>query len=554
MLQSLTLKNFAIVESLDLDFQEGFSVLTGETGAGKSILLDALDLLLGSKADYSKIRSGHEEAILSAVFDISDVPTLKKWLQENDLFDDSEQEIILKRVINRSGKSKNYVNGQPVPLTQLKEIGLYLVDIHGQNAHHSLMTEANQRDLLDEYAHHEKLLDSVSITYHAWKKAQLRLLALEKEQDQWQTELEILEWKNKELSELNPKVGEWDSLSSIYDEMSHRNEMMQIAEQIDDFINKDQGLQEVIARSLLDLNRFTEVDSRFKESEQILQSVETELIEVSSNLRSIYSQAEVDQEELQQIESRMSLLNSMAKKYRISVDELPNEWRDIQSKLQEIQENQNSELLQEQVEKLHSEYRLQADALTQSRKEAAEKLSQEVTEVMQTLSMGSAQFKVEVKTIEASSYGNEQIIFNVAANLGSELKPITKVASGGELSRISLALQVIISQYNDVPTLIFDEVDVGIGGKVADIVGRYLKKLSQQHQILTITHLPQVAVYGNHHYAVNKKDKNEQTISEVRLLSNNERVQEIARMLGGEKITELTLQHAEESLALAHKQ
>ncbi|QRN41753.1 MAG: DNA repair protein RecN [Neisseriaceae bacterium] len=550
MLQSLTLKNFAIVEFLDIDFQGGFSVLTGETGAGKSILLDALELLLGSKADYSKIRLGHDEAILSAVFRIPKLLILKKWLEENDLLNDNEEEVILKRVISRSGKSKNYVNAQPVPLAQLKELGLYLVDIHGQNAHHFLISETNQRALLDEYAHHNKLLDSVRLAFNAWKKTQLKLFEAQGEKDQYQTELEILEWKNKELSELNPQVGEWDSLSTIYDEMSHRNEMIQIAEKIDNFIDKDEGLQDVVARSLIDLDKFSHVDNRFKESVQILQSVETELTEISSNLRSIYSQSEVDQEEFQQIESRLSLLNSIAKKYGVSVNDLPNVWQDIQNKLQDMRENQNIELLSIHVEQLKNEYELKAAQLTHSRERAAEKLSQEVTNVMQTLSMGNSQFRVQIKPIEPSNYGNEQVIFNVMANLGGELKPINKVASGGELSRISLALQVIISQYNDVPTLIFDEVDVGIGGKVADVVGRYLKDLSKKHQILTITHLPQVAVYGQQHYVVSKTTQNEETTSTIKLLAQNERIQEIARMLGGEKITELTLQHAEEALAL----
>lgn len=550
MLRLLSLENFAIVQRLEIDFEPGFSVLTGETGAGKSIVLDALDVLLGNKADTSKIRSGADKSILSAIFDISNIPILQDYLKENDLCEDSN-ELCLKRVIYSSSKSKSYVNDHLVSAGQLKETGLYLVNIHGQNAHHSLISEINQRKLLDEYMQHQELLDSVARLYDHYKTTQARLLRARQEQDIWKTELEILTWKNQELSELNPKKEEWHTLSRCYDEMSHRNEIMQIAQRIDEMITQDRGLQDSLAGALSDLTSFGHMEIRFKESIAILQSMEAELYEVSSNMRFIYSQSEVDKEALQQIEMRLSDLNTMAKKHGVVAEELPTTWQGIREKLQQVQENQNIDSLMEQVTISREKYNVKAQELTESRKKTAKILGEQVSQVMRTLSMTHAALKVELRSMGPSSYGNEQVIFKVKTNIDGVFQPINQIASGGELSRISLALQVIISQYNHVPTLIFDEVDAGIGGKVADTVGQYLKQLSKQHQILTITHLPQVAAYGHWHYVVSKIVHNNKTRSQVTCLTHDDRIVEIARMLGGEKITELTLEHAKEFLQLA---
>lgn len=550
MLKLLSLKHFAIVNELELNFSSGFSVLTGETGAGKSILLDALNMLLGSKAESTKIQQGSEEAILSAVFDIHGLTTLQNYLIEHG-FESDQDELYIKRIVHISGKSRNFINGEPTTLAVLKVIGAFLIDIHGQNVHQSLISEASQRKILDNYAGNQDLLEKTLMAYNEWQESVQQLDEAMQKQHERQIEFEILEWKNKELSALNPQQDEWQQLSEKFDVMSNENDIKCVAETIENVINKDRGIQDQIVELQSQLRPFVHLEKIFQDGMEILISVESELAELASSMRLVSTRSDLDEQALLQHETRMSELTSAAKKYQVDVNDLPTAWSEIKERLSQLTTEQNISVLQANILEREQSFLEFSKQLSHSRKKAAEKLSQEVTTIMHELAMKNALFKVQLIASSATKYGLEQISFEVAMNLGSTLKPLNKVASGGELSRISLALQVIVSQYNHIPTLIFDEVDTGIGGKVADIVGKYLKILSKQHQILSVTHLPQVAVYGNQQFLVNKVDFENKTYSEVHLLDEQDRVEEIARMLGGDATTEIALKHAKELLKMA---
>ncbi|OAM19389.1 Recombination protein N [Eikenella corrodens] len=551
MLLALSLRDFVIVEQLHLDFQPGFTVLTGETGAGKSITLDALSLLLGDKADYSQIRHGCPEAQLSALFDLSGLPALRAELCEQGLLGADEVELSIRRTIDSKGRSRSFINNQAATLAQLRQIGSRLVDIHGQSAHHSLNSEAVQRDLLDAFAGSKPLAEQVQAAYRQWRQAQENLAMAEAEGERLAEERERLAWQVGEMEKLAPVEGEWAQLSQSYDSLAHAAELLQAAEEVAAHIDGDNGLHSLAGRCRRQLESLSGIEPRFAESLAMLDSIEAELGEISSHMHSVAARAEINPAELAAQEERMAELMSAARRHRIEPEELPARLAQLQQDLADSEAAADIEALREQVRLAEAAYLQPARELSAQRQQAAAKLAEETTEHMQQLSMRGARFHIELIPCEAQAYGLEQVQFQVAANQGSPLRPLNKVASGGELARISLALQVTASQYTQIPTLIFDEVDSGIGGGVAETVGRALRTLGRQHQVLAVTHLPQVAACGAQHWQVSKHSGGGQTVSTIRELEGSARIEEIARMLGGETLTDTTRRHAAEMLEMA---
>ena len=551
MLLALSLRDFVIVEQLHLDFQPGFTVLTGETGAGKSITLDALSLLLGDKADYSQIRHGCPEAQLSALFDLSGLPALRAELCEQGLLGADEVELSIRRTIDSKGRSRSFINNQAATLAQLRQIGSRLVDIHGQSAHHSLNSEAVQRDLLDAFAGSKPLAEQVQAAYRQWRQAQEDLATAEAEGERLAEERERLAWQVGEMEKLAPVEGEWAQLSQSYDSLAHAAELLQAAEEVAAHIDGDNGLHSLAGRCRRQLESLSGIEPRFAESLAMLDSIEAELGEISSHMHSVAARAEINPAELAAQEERMAELMSAARRHRIEPEELPARLAQLQQDLADSEAAADIEALREQVRLAEAAYLQPARELSAQRQQAAAKLAAETTEHMQHLSMRGARFHIELIPCEAQAYGLEQVQFQVAANQGSPLRPLNKVASGGELARISLALQVTASQYTQIPTLIFDEVDSGIGGGVAETVGRALRTLGRQHQVLAVTHLPQVAACGAQHWQVSKHSGGGQTVSTIRELEGSARVEEVARMLGGETLTDTTRRHAAEMLEMA---
>lgn len=552
MLLNLSLNDFVIVDALNLDFETGFTVLTGETGAGKSITLDALGLLLGDKADYSQIRHGASEARLSALFDISGMSQLQAHLHEQGLADEGSTELSLRRVIDVKGKSRNFINNQAATLAQLKEIGHCLIDIHGQNAHHSLNAETEQRRLLDAFAGCLPLAESVKTAYQAWQTAQRQWDEAVQKQQENDIERERLNWQYQELAKLDPQEGEWTALSQSHDELANAAEYVQAAESVREYINGDEGLYSLLHRCQRQLQSLGGRHARFGECIDMLVEAETLLDEVADQMRAVVSHVEVNPEALAQQEQRMGDLMSMARKYRVEPEQLPNKMMQLQDAIAQLEAAADCEALAQAARECQAQYQTVAEQLSQKRAAAAVRLAQETTQYMQKLAMKGAQFAIELLPCVAGSHGLESVQFQVAANQGTPLRPLNKVASGGELARISLALQVVSSQYTHIPTLIFDEVDSGIGGGVAETVGQALRQLGQRHQVLAITHLPQVAAYGQQHWQVAKQaNAVGQTVSSINELNAEKRVEEIARMLGGEILTETTMRHAAEMLQVA---
>ena len=551
MLLALSLRDFVIVEQLHLDFQPGFTVLTGETGAGKSITLDALSLLLGDKADYSQIRHGCPEAQLSALFDLSGLPELRAELCEQGLLGTDEVELSIRRTIDSKGRSRSFINNQAATLAQLRQIGSRLVDIHGQSAHHSLNSEAVQRDLLDAFAGSKPLAEQVQAAYRQWRQAQEDLATAEAEGERLAEERERLAWQVGEMEKLAPVEGEWAQLSQSYDSLAHAAELLQAAEEVAAHIDGDNGLHSLAGRCRRQLESLSGIEPRFAESLAMLDSIEAELGEISSHMHSVAARAEINPAELAAQEERMAELMSAARRHRIEPEDLPARLAQLQQDLADSEAAADIEALREQVRLAEAAYLQPARELSAQRQQVAAKLAEETTEHMQQLSMRGARFHIELIPCEAQAYGLEQVQFQVAANQGSPLRPLNKVASGGELARISLALQVTASQYTQIPTLIFDEVDSGIGGGVAETVGRALRTLGRQHQVLAVTHLPQVAACGAQHWQVSKHSGGGQTVSTIRELESSARVEEIARMLGGETLTDTTRRHAAEMLEMA---
>ena len=553
MLQILTLRDFVIVDQLELDFTSGFTVLTGETGAGKSILLDALGLVLGERADSSQVREGCQRAEISALFQIEagQIDHFKKWLDEQGFpLEEEGHSLLLKRTVESNGRSRAFINGSVATLSQLREAGDQLVDIHGQHAHQLLLKGGAQRELLDRHANLMPLALEVAAAFKQLADSRRKLVQAENAGQDIERERERLEWQLEELTELSPQEGEWEHVQSEHSRLANGAKILTgCQEAIEALSEAENSAESTLSKASASIATLAEHDPLLKEMSEVLESALIQVSEAVHGLNRYLQKADLDPERLSQIEERMQALHSAARKYRVEANALPALLLETDERLEALTASQNIEALRDKVKQEEAAYQKQAKLLTQKRSKAASELGAMVTTAMQSLSMVGGQLEIALNPLsEGGANGLEQVEFLVAGHAGSTPRPLAKVASGGELARISLAISVITSEASFTPTLIFDEVDAGIGGAVAETVGKLLRQLGQSHQILCVTHLPQVAAQGNHHLKVSKSQAGNTTLSQVSPLSRTERVEEIARMLGGATITDTTRRHARELL------
>ncbi|MCS0585092.1 DNA repair protein RecN [Massilia pinisoli] len=553
MLRTLTIRDFVIVDAIELEFSNGFTVLTGETGAGKSILIDALQLALGGRGDASMVREGAAKADISADFALT--PAANVWLEQNE-FDTDEGGALLRRVIDNAGRSKSYINGVAATASQLRELGELLVDIHGQHAHQSLLKLDAQRALLDNQVAVRDpgataQVQEVASAYKAWK-------ALARQREEFETnaknvllERERLEWQVGELDKLAVKPGEWAEITNEHSRLSHAASLIEGAQEaLTALSESEQPILSQLSSLNQKLAKLAGVDADLQAVLDCMEPARIQLQEAVYALNTYVDKVELDPERLSQVDARMDAIHSTARKFRVTPDELPDEHATLKAKLQQLADATDVEGLRKQEDKAKAAYMAAAQKLSATRAQAAQRLSSQVSEAMQELSMSGGRFVVALNPCEPAAYGIEQVEFLVAGHAGVAPRPLAKVASGGELARISLAISVITANATTVPTLIFDEVDTGIGGGVAEVVGRLLKRLGQSRQVLCVTHLPQVASQANQHFQVAKDTTDGgKTVSRIDVLDNKARVEEVARMLGGIEITETTRKHARELLA-----
>ena len=553
MLQTISLRDFVIVDQLELDFAAGFTVLTGETGAGKSILLDALSLVLGERADSSQIREGANRAEISALFRIDPDQTshFNEWLDDQGFpLEDDGQSLLLKRTVEANGRSRAFINGSIATVTQLREAGDQLVDIHGQHAHQLLLKGGAQRELLDRHAGLLPLAIEVAQAFKTLNDSRRRLEQAENAGQDIERERERLEWQLEELTELSPVEGEWISIQSEHARLANGAKIIGgCQEAIETLSDAENSVDSTLSKASNTISSLAEHDPALSSISEALASAQIQLDEAIHGLNRYLQKVDLDPARLAQVEERMQALHGAARKYRTEEDSLAKLLLETSERLEALTASQNIDALREKVKAEEAAYLKIAKQLSQKRSKAAAELGKLVTDAMQDLSMAGGQLVIALTPLnEGGSNGLEQIEFLVAGHAGSTPRSLAKVASGGELARISLAISVITSKASFTPTLIFDEVDAGIGGAVAETVGKLLHQLGQSHQILCVTHLPQVAAQGNHHLKVSKSQHADKTISQVEILGRTERVEEVARMLGGATITDTTRRHARELL------
>ena len=552
MLRTLSIRDFAIVDSLELEFRSGFTVLTGETGAGKSILIDALALTLGERGDAAAVRAGGERADISAEFDIQSLPELMAWLRAAELEGDPGL-LLLRRVIDKSGRSRAFVNGRQATLGQLREAGDWLVDIHGQHAHQSLLKSDAQRVRLDAHAGLAPLAAETAAAYRQWQKLAQARADYQTHAAQRNAEREQLQWQLHELEQLALQPGEWDAVQAEHARLAHAAGLIEgVQAALEALSEADAACLPRLSGTAARLETLLGYDARLREALELIRSGEAQVQEAVYALRHYADRVELDPQRLAAVEARLQTIHDSARKFRLSPQELPELMQQLQTRLAELETSSNLEVLAKQEQLAQQGYFQLAVKLSADRKKGASKLGRDVTQAMQQLAMTGGKFEVALNPCpaEGSVHGAELVEFLVAANPGVETRALAKVASGGELSRISLAIQVITSRAALVPTLIFDEVDAGIGGGVAEIVGRQLKTLGQERQVLCVTHLPQVAAQADQQWSVSKFGVEGKVKTMVSVLDRKARIEEVARMLGGTEITATTRKHAAEMLSL----
>ncbi|MDX8385730.1 MAG: DNA repair protein RecN [Gallionella sp.] len=552
MLKFLAIRDFVIVSSLELDFHAGFTVLTGETGAGKSILIDALSLALGERGDANLVRSGCERAEIAAEFDITSIPDLQSLLKEQALVGD-DGICLLRRVLDAGGRSRGFINGRSATLQQMREVGEKLLDIHGQHAHQSLVRPEIQRSLLDGYAGVSDTLEKVAELHREWQALHRRRIGLSENAEAVAAERDLLKYQRREIEGLNFNLAEWQVLQQEHARMSHATSLLETAEfGLETLSEADTACLAQLNTLIARVSDAKQLDTGLSETLRMLESAQAELQEVVYELRHYHQKMDADPQRLHSQEQRIQTVMDAARKYRVPAEQLDEVLASFVARLTELGGDADLAELELQENAAKQQYLKVAGKLSVTRNKHAEKLSREITEAMQTLAMPGGNFSVVLVPLsEGNAYGLELIEFQVTANPGVPLRNLAKVVSGGELSRIGLAIQVATSQIASVPTLIFDEVDSGIGGRVAEIVGESLKKLGKTYQVLCVTHLPQVAAQADHQWQVSKTIDNEVTLSHIAELDHAQRVEEIARMLGGVKITETTRKHAAEMLGVS---
>jgi DNA repair protein RecN (Recombination protein N) len=555
MLQHLSIRDVAILDRLDLELEPGLTVLTGETGAGKSIVIDALALALGERAEAGVIRHGAMRAEVTAAFALKPSSPAAKWLKAQELFD--EAECVLRRVVEADKPSKAFINGRPVPVQQLRELGDLLVDIHGQHEHQSLLKREVQRDTLDVYTGLEETAGQVAESYRALQALAERLETLKQQSADREARLELLRFQVRELEALNLKAEEVPLLEEEHARLAHGAELVEGVQAVTQALYDDEerALARGLARAMSRLEALAKHDPQLNEIHALLAEASIQIDEAATRLHQYLDSLELDPQRLEQVERRMASVHELSRKHRMQPEELPLLAQKLRAELDDI-ENYDANLgkLENEVKAARATYLKLAQALSKGRQQAAGKLGKAVTQHMQELGMPGGKFELQLSPLpegELSANGLERVEFLVSANPGQPAKPLNKVASGGELSRISLALQVVLAGLGKIPTLIFDEVDVGVGGRVAEIVGLRLRALGQTRQALVITHLAQVAAQGDQHLQVSKAANKSVTRVAIKALSDAERVNEIARMIGGVEISKQTLAHAKDMLERA---
>jgi DNA repair protein RecN (Recombination protein N) len=549
MLRALAIRDFVIAERIELETGPGFGVLTGETGAGKSILVDAIELLVGARSTTAVVREGADRADLSAEFEVAPGGPLAAWLAEQDLEGDAGM-VILRRSIDREGRSRSFINGRAATLAQLREAGEWLVDIHGQHAHQSLLRASGQRELLDAYAGAEELRAGCGAAWRAWQ----RLEALAREAEQRfalrAAERAELEEKVAELRKLGPRAGEWDELSTVQKRFAHGSALLAGAQSSLEALAEAEGASlPALAAVASRLRALSEHDERLKAIVELLVSAEAQAGEAVRDLRQYASRVDLDPAAVRATEQRLDALHAAARKYRVRPEDLPRLAAESSERLAELDLAASPEALKREVEAAHGAYQAAAEKLTAKRTSAARAFARAVTAQMQALAMKGGRLSVALKPLEApTASGLEAVELEVSAHPSLPLRPLAQVASGGELSRLSLAIHLVAAKDAPVGTLVFDEVDAGIGGAVAETVGRALHRIGRDRQVLCVTHLPQVAAQADAHWSVTRASGRGRVATQVALLDRAARVEEIARMLGGAEITATTRKHAAELL------
>ena len=559
MLTQLSVNNFAIVRHLVLDLEQGMSVITGETGAGKSIAIDALGLCLGYRSESSMIRHGADKADISATFFMQPNSPAYQWLAERELLDEENpQECILRRMINLEGRSKAFVNNHPIPASQLRELGQYLIHLNGQHAPQLLLKNEYQLELIDNYANLHADLAEMQQSYQYWRKQYQLRKNYHQQCAENEARKQLLQYQVEELDEFAIKENEFEEMEETHARLSNAESLTELSQSVlevlsDDNVNADS----LIYQAIRDLEDLAEVDTRYQSALDMLNEALIQVQEASSEVRNLADHIEQDPEMLNELDERIAKTISLSRKHHVLPNQLWQHHAKLQQELQELLDHsQDEQALIEQERAAHQQCVQLAEQISVKRKQAGAKLAEQVTQQIKQLSMENGEFFVDVRfdPKKLSPQGADFVEFNLRSNLGQLMQPLAKIASGGELSRISLAVQVLTANKLSTPTIIFDEVDVGISGSAATTVGKLLRQLGKKCQVLCVTHLPQVASYGHHHFNVQKYVENNQTETQMTHLKEEERISALARLLGGSKITEAVLANAKEMLVLAKQE
>lgn len=552
MLTHLLIKNFALVDQLELELKDGMTVISGETGAGKSIMLDALGLTLGDRADSDTVREGEERAEITATFDLKAIPEALEWLSQHDL--DQEMECQIRRVITREGRSRSYINGQPAPLNQLKELGQFLVDIHGQHEHQRLLHREYHRILLDDFAQQRLPSEQVKQHFQRWQKLDKTLKRLTEDSAEKTARTQLLSYQLEELNQLALQDDELEALEQEQKLLENAGQLIQSGHQIIEIIsdNDEHNCISLLNHSQQLLNQISRHAPKLSHVSEMLTNAQILVDEAAHELRSYLDDIELSPERLLEVEDRLTLIYDVARKHRVQPDQLIQLQLSLQVEMDSLHQSDEAlDQLHQEVAEARNVYLNLAKQLSKARQAHAVKLAKAVDEQLNSLGMTDARFSAQLTALPETRWnaqGLEDVEFLIAANRGQSARPLAKVASGGELSRISLAIQVITAQTSCTPTLIFDEVDVGIGGAIAEVVGQLLRQLGERTQILCVTHQPQVASQGHQHLFVSKRNQKDKTHTQINQLNDDARLQEVARMLGGIQLTDATLTHAKEML------
>ncbi|MGW8247223.1 MAG: DNA repair protein RecN [Acidiferrobacterales bacterium] len=555
MLSHLHISDFTIVQSLNLELGDGFVVLTGETGAGKSVVIDALSLVLGARAEAGVIRQGSDRAEISASFSLKPGSDAAIWLQENELFEDGE--CTVRRIIYPDKPTKGFINGRPVPMQMLRELGDRLVDIHGQHEHQSLLKREAQREILDSFSGLDNEAKQIETLYREIQSLKQRLDSLQSQSADRSARIELLQYQVQELEALALEENEIPKLEEEHTRLANGATLLEGVQSVAHTLydNEEGAASQLVSHSVQKLESLSDHDPKLGEIAGILNEAAIQIDEAASQLHHYLDRLELDPARLQWLDQRIAAIHDLSRKHHVDPEDLPGILLRLKTELEDIEDfDVNLSKLEDEKNEKLAQYHELAERISEGRSSGGDRLAQAVTEHMQELGMPGGQFAIRLEPLpehELGAFGKERVEYLVSANPGQAPKPLTKVASGGELSRISLALQVVAAEIGKVPTLIFDEVDVGIGGRVAEIVGLQLNQLGKNRQVLCITHLAQVAAQGDSHLQVQKTTDGSSTTTTLRHLAAAERVSEIARMIGGVEISEQTLAHAEDMLSRA---